>query len=502
MLGLDSHADISCAGRDAHILSQNEGRTCTVHPFNDSYDPMKGINIVNALFKYETIDGEEYVLEVNQCLDFSTTMVHSILCTNQARHIGIIVNDVPKVCDNLSTQDIRTKDGRNIMPLEMNGPIPYLPISKPSTNDIEFLPRIKLTSDDIEWDPYAIFNEQRTNEYKYLEHDFDISWNIQGLNTLDHIINVHSKRILAISHLNNGKFKAEDLANLWGIGTNAAQRTLNATTQLATRHLNGRVSKRVRTRMHQRRYRQLWGHLSRFSSDTFKSKVKSLRGNNYFQLFCNNGAFTKIYSMKGKKESHLALNRFLHEIGVPSELHTDGAGEMVHGEWNTLCQRYKIYRTYTEPHSPWQNIAERAGGVIKAKTRDLMRKTNTPLVLWDYCAEYTAELRCMTATNLFDLNNRTPFETVLGFTPDISELVEFGWYQWVWYHDPVHPDKDNLGRWLGPAHNIGQGLAYYILNHNAEVVVRSTVSGIKDDYISPMDLESRQKEFILTELNP
>ena len=117
------------------------------------------------------------------------------------------------------------------------------------------------------------------------------------------------------------------------------------------------------------------------------------------------------------------------------------------------------------------------------------------MVLWDYCAEYTAELRCMTATNLFDLNGRTPFETVLGFTPDISELVEFGWYQWVWYHDAVHPDKDNLGRWLGPAHNIGQGLAYYILNHNAEVVVRSTVSGIKDDYISPMDLEARQKEF-------
>ena len=29
--------------------------------------------------------------------------------------------------------------------------------------------------------------------------------------------------------------------------------------------------------------------------------------------------------MKGKRESNLALNKFLHEIGVPSELHTDGA---------------------------------------------------------------------------------------------------------------------------------------------------------------------------------
>ena len=129
--------------------------------------------------------------------------------------------------------------------------------------------------------------------------------------------------------------------------------------------------------------------------------------------------------MKGKKESHLALNRFLHEIGIPSELHTDGAGELVHGEWNTLCQRHKIHRTFTEPQSPWQNIAERAGGVIKSKVRDMMRRINTPLILWDYCVEYVAEVKCMTATDLFDLNGRTPFEAVLGYTPDISELVEF-----------------------------------------------------------------------------
>ena len=101
----------------------------------------------------------------------------------------------------------------------------------------------------------------------------------------------------------------------------------------------------------------------------------------------------------------------------------------------------------------------------------------------------------MTATNLFDLNGRTPFEIALGFTPDISELVEFGWYQWICYHDPVHPDRNNLGRWLGPAHNVGQGLAYYILNANAEVIVRSTVSSIEDDDIAPMDLGERQKEF-------
>ena len=495
MLGLDSHADISCAGKDAHIVAQCDGRTCTVYPFNDSYDGMENVNIVNVLYKYENTEGDQYILEVNQCLNFSDTMTHSLLCTNQARHHGVIINDVPKVCDQSSSQDMRINDGKYIIPLEMNGPIPYLPISKPTNEDIEYLPRIKLTSDDIEWDPQEIFNNTSKQVYSYLEEDFNISSYVQGISALNAAVQYHTERISAISHQYNGKFKAEDLANLWGIGIKAAEKTLKSTTQLSTRHLNGKVHRRVRTKMHQRRYRQLWGHLSRFSSDTFQSKVKSLRGNRYFQLFTNNGAFTKAYPMQGKKESHLALNTFLHEIGVPSELHTDGAGELVHGEWKTLCQRHKIHRTYTEPHSPWQNIAERAGGVIKAKTRDMMRRTNTPLVLWDYCVEYNAEIRCMTATNIFDLNGRTPFETVLGYTPDISELVEFSWFQWVWYHDPVHPERDNLGRWLGPAHNVGQGLAYYILNGDAEVIVRSTVSSIKDTEIAPLDLRTRQQEF-------
>ena len=39
-LGLDSHADISCAGRHARILEIIEGQSCTVRPFNDAYKPL------------------------------------------------------------------------------------------------------------------------------------------------------------------------------------------------------------------------------------------------------------------------------------------------------------------------------------------------------------------------------------------------------------------------------------------------------------------------------
>jgi hypothetical protein len=73
-------------------------------------------------------------------------------------------------------------------------------------------------------------------------------------------------------------------------------------------------------------------------------------------------------------------------------------------------------------------------------------------------------------------NGRTGHEEVTGETPDISEYVDFDFYDWVWYWEA--PDKDNSpkkGRWLGPSHRIGAAMCYYILVQNGEVVSRSSV---------------------------
>ena len=103
MLGLDTHADISCAGRDAWILAQVEGRTYSVYPFDESYKAMTGINIVNVTYKYENDEGGQFMLEVNQCLNFIDSMTHSILCTNKVRHSGVIVNDQRELFSNINS---------------------------------------------------------------------------------------------------------------------------------------------------------------------------------------------------------------------------------------------------------------------------------------------------------------------------------------------------------------------------------------------------------------
>ena len=121
------------------------------------------------------------------------------------------------------------------------------------------------------------------------------------------------------------------------------------------------------------------------------------------------------------------------------------------------------------------------GGIIKRKVRHKMRSTVTPIRLWDYCWEYTSSIYFLTASNHILLDGVTPHKKVMGCTPDISEYIDYTWYQWVWYYEPKSDHRQEIGRWLGPAHSCGQGLAYHILTEKGKVVTRSTVSNIVNE---------------------
>ncbi len=110
-----------------------------------------------------------------------------------------------------------------------------------------------------------------------------------------------------------------------------------------------------------------------------------------------------------------------------------------------------------------------------------MNKTNAPKHLWDYCTIYQCELWNLIAHPHIKLQGRTPYEIVVGRTPDISD---FSWYQNVWYYDQetqFPDDRRKLGKWIGVAHRVGQALLYYILPSSAKPIIRSTVQPLTDD---------------------
>ena len=58
---------------------------------------------------------------------------------------------------------------------------------------------------------------------------------------------------------------------------------------------------------------------------------------------------------------------------------------------------------------------------------------------------------------------------------DISEYLNFGFYDRVWYHENSGLGERLHGRWLGVYQRIGSLMSYYILTHTGSVISRTTV---------------------------
>lgn len=104
--------------------------------------------------------------------------------------------------------------------------------------------------------------------------------------------------------------------------------------------------------------------------------------------------------------------------------------------------------------------AERENGVLKSRWKVQMQRKNVPSRLWDYGLVYEGEiLSRITRHN----HPRTGLEQLMGDTPDISEWLDFEFYDQVWYHvasnDPTTPPRA-VGCWLGVSHRVGSVLCY------------------------------------------
>jgi hypothetical protein len=170
-------------------------------------------------------------------------------------------------------------------------------------------------------------------------------------------------------------------------------------------------------------------------------------------------------------------------VGIPKELHTDGAKEMTLGTWKQVCREAGIKTTTTEKSSPWQNRTEVEIRELKRHVRRLMTRSCTTLPFWDFCCQYTVELRNRIACPLPQLHGRTPYEALTGNTPDISEFLEFKWFQYIWYYEPsIFPEQNrNIAQWIGIAHRVGQAMCFWILPISGTPIARTTIQDISQE---------------------
>ena len=76
------------------------------------------------------------------------------------------------------------------------------------------------------------------------------------------------------------------------------------------------------------------------------------------------------------------------------------------------------------------------------------------------------------------LNAHTPLEQLTGKIPDISEYLNFLFYDLCLYNNNAGLGETKLGRWLGVSHRVGSLMSYWILTIKCNVISRTTVSRV------------------------
>ena len=85
----------------------------------------------------------------------------------------------------------------------------------------------------------------------------------------------------------------------------------------------------------------------------------------------------------------------------------------------------------------------------------MQAKKNIPDRLWDYGIDYVCETANLTVNSSRYSDGKTPLEIITGETPDLSEYLDFGFYDWVTYQNNDGLGVPEVGRWLGVSHRVG-----------------------------------------------
>ncbi|GFH50586.1 hypothetical protein CTEN210_07062 [Chaetoceros tenuissimus] len=434
-LGIDSWADTNCAGKHAFVEEFVVDKFVTAGGFSASLGTIPDLPIANVLYAYDTDDGKTYIIECNNSI-----------------YLG----------DRMDDYSWRKK---------YDGALPFISIRRPTADEIHVCPRL-IMSAKFPWDPSipgGNFSQPRSvfsTSSSIIDsvQDDPVGSSLMSLHLLSAVqstavLHPHEDTFKSLQAMNSYKSKEsispEEMARLLKIGLKTAQRTLQATTSKFIR-TTGALSRRFKTDKAQLQYKQLSRIFGKFYCDYLKVNATSIRGYKGGVIYTNGLGFYKFLPCENEtsKTTGWTLRYFLHVVGLLYSLHSDNHGNFKDGLFKRLMRKFGVYQTFTKPHLPWQNRAEPAIG-----------------------------------------EGRMPYEMIMHYTPDISEYVSFGWFQWCYYFDEDSKSK-KICRWLGPAHEVEQSFCHWVLLSNGKFIARSSVISIPDYELEFDELKRCTKIFM------
>jgi hypothetical protein len=181
------------------VVLEETGQKVSISAFTDAHRTFTKVPIVTAATAYDDkVAGTTYILILGQSIYMADTMNFTLLCLNQMRKNGIIVNDCPKHLAPPNSQSTHSlicseEDQEIHIKLHLNGVTSFFETRIPTETEIKTCKWIFLTN-DTSWDPHS-------NEFQAQEKSF---YNIQYRDR-----NPHDRNIYSIQTLQEGALETD-----------------------------------------------------------------------------------------------------------------------------------------------------------------------------------------------------------------------------------------------------------------------------------------------------
>jgi hypothetical protein len=175
------------------------------------------------------------------------------------------------------------------------------------------------------------------------------------------------------------------------------------------------------------------------NSDTYFSDTPALDdgimghgGNKMAQLFCGcSSLLTAVYPMRRENNIAGTLIDFIRFYGAPTAFFGDNAKSQIGRAVQEILHMYAIKDFQCEPHHKHQNYAGPRIQEVKKLSNTLLDSSGSPPLLWLLSVQHVVYLlNCLSTESL---QWKTSFEAATGQQPDISAILEFHWYEPVYF---------------------------------------------------------------------
>ena len=130
-----------------------------------------------------------------------------------------------------------------------------------------------------------------------------------------------------------------------------------------------------------------------------------------------------------------------------------------------ILRAFHISNWHSEPYHQNQNPAEWRYRTIKSWTNTVMNRSGAPANCWLLCLIYVFYLLNHIACTALD--GKIPLFALSGITPDISVILQFTFYQPVFYatYDQNFPSEseERAGYWVGFGEHCGDAITHKIM---------------------------------------